>query len=159
MHINTMGKTRPLCKKKSGQSWTAHEVCHCIEACCYFSGLATENSRWRPFRTPPLEKGSHFCIHHENILDLTPTQDDRHIHEFFSLGVPDPLKRHHPGVDETSQHLILGGGGVDPRIGRKASLCTSTNCTKWAVTSWPPFYLAVFFLELYYPGILGNMKI
>ena len=31
-----------------------------------------------------------FCIHHENILDLTPTQDDRHIHEFFSLGIPDP---------------------------------------------------------------------
>lgn len=119
MHINTMGKTRPLCKKKSGQSWTAHEVCHCIEACCYFSGLATENSRWRPFRTPPLEKGSHFCIHHENILDLTPTQDDRHIHEFFSLGVPDPLKRHHPGVDETSQHLILGGGGWIQGLGAR----------------------------------------
>ena len=57
----------------------------------------------------------------------------------------------------TSQHPIGGGGGSKDWAQGKFS--TSTNCTKWAVTSWPPFYLAVFFLELFYPGILGNMKI
>ena len=40
-------------KKTSGQSWTAHEVCHCLEACCYFWGLATAPG-----------KRTYFFIHH-----------------------------------------------------------------------------------------------
>lgn len=153
-----MGKTRPLCKKKSGQSWTAHEVCHCIEACCYFSGLATENSRWRPFRTPPLEKGSHFCIHHENILDLTPTQDDRHIHEFFSLGVPDPLKRHHPGVDETSQHLILGGGGGGSKDWAQGKFMHIHELHQVSSDQLTPVLLGCFFFGIILSGYIGKYE-